>query len=135
MQPDAGNRPDRLDGSLRFLMIKVLADSLESLGFSVCASHIGGVRKPAARAGGIVPDIEASRGQEVRLIEVRTEATLDLPETADALAGLAAEASAKVFLAVPSACIEEAERLRESLDVNFTILPCYPFVGYVGTAR
>lgn len=135
MKQEADDNQDHLDESLHYLMINVLVASLETQGFTVRADHVGGVREPPAAVGDFIPDIEARRRNEVRLIEVRTESTLGLPDTADVLAGLASDPSAGVFLAVPFNCMEEAEHLRQGLDVDFTILPCYPFVGYVGTPK
>jgi hypothetical protein len=31
--------------------------------------------------------------------------------------------------------MDAAEELRLELDLSFTILPCYPFVGYVGLPK
>jgi hypothetical protein len=135
MQPEAMNERSHLEESLHYLMINVLVDSLESQGFSVSADHVGGLRKPPAPVGGFIPDIEARRKNEVRLIEVRTESTLGLPETRDLLAGLAGERPGAVSLAVPFDCMDAAEELRLELDLSFTILPCYPFVGYVGLPK
>ncbi len=135
MQPDATNEQNHLEESLHYLMINVLVDSLESQGFSVCADHIGGLRKQPAPVGGFIPDIEARRKNEVRLIEVRTESTLGLPQTRELLAGLAGECSGEICLAVPFDCMDAAEQLRQDLDIDFTILPCYPFVGYVGLPK
>jgi hypothetical protein len=135
MQPEAMNEHNHLEESLHYLMINVLVDSLESQGFSVCADHVGGARKPPEQFGGFTPDVEAHRNNEVRLIEVRTESTLGLPETRDLLAGLARECPGGVCLAVPFDCMQAAEELRQELDLSFTILPCYPFVGYVGLPK
>jgi hypothetical protein len=135
MQPDAMNDPNHLEESLHYLMINVLVDSLESQGFSVCADHVGGVRTPPAPIGDFVPDVEARRKNEVRVIEVMTESTLGLPKTRDLLTGLARDCSGKFCLAVPFNCMDVAEQLRRDLDLDFTILPCYPFVGYVGLPK
>ena len=135
LQPEAMNEQSRLEESLHYLMINVLVDSLESQGFSVCADHVGDLRRSPAPVGGFTPDVEARRKNEVRLIEVRTESTLGLPETRDLLAGLAAEYPGDVCLAVPFDCMEAAEELRQDLDLGFTILPCYPFVGYIGLPK
>lgn len=135
MQPDGMNEQNHLEESLHYLMINVLVDSLEGQGFSVCADHVGGLRQPPSAVGGFVPDVEARRKNEVRVIEVRTESTLSLPQTRDLLAGLAGERSGEVCLAVPFDCMDAAEQLRKDLDIDFTILPCYPFVGYVGLPK
>jgi hypothetical protein len=135
MQPEAMNEQTHLEETLHYLMINVLVDSLESQGYSVCADHVGGLRKPPAPVRGFTPDVEARRKNEVRLIEVRTESTLGLQETRDVLAGLAGERPEEVCLAVPFDCMEAAEELRQELDLSFTILPCYPFVGYVGLPK
>jgi len=135
MQPEGVNERSHLEESLHYLMINVLVDSLESQGFSVRADHVGGLRMTPASVGGFTPDVEARRKNEVRLVEVRTESTLGLPETRALLAGLANGCPGEVCLAVPFDCIERAEQLRLDLDIDFTILPCYPFVGYVGMPK
>lgn len=115
-------------------MINVLVDSLEKEGFTVNADHVGGLRKKPASVGGFIPDIEARRGEDLRLIEVETESTIDLPETQEQMAHLSA-GRGTAYLAIPFDCIEEARRLRDDLDFEFTILPCYPFVRYVGMPK
>jgi predicted RecB family endonuclease len=125
---------DHQEESLHYLMINVLVDSLEKEGFTVNADHVGGLRKKPASVGGFTPDIEARRGGDLRLIEVETNSTIDLPETHDQIASMAA-GRGTAYLAIPFDCIEGARRLRDELGVEFVILPCYPFVRYVGMPK
>ncbi len=125
---------DHQEESLHYLMINVLVDSLEKEGFTVNADHVGGLRKKPASVGGFTPDIEARRGEDLRLIEVETESTIDLPETQEQLTHLSA-GRGTAYLAIPFDCIEGARRLRQELDAEFVILPCYPFVRYVGLPK
>ena len=116
-------------------MINVLVDSLERDGFTVAADHVGGLRAKPGLVSGIVPDIEARQGDDIRIIEVETQSTLDLPETRDQLTKLASGSDGVVYLAIPFDCMEGAKRLRDELNVEFVILPCYPFVRYVGMPK
>jgi hypothetical protein len=116
-------------------MINVLVDSLEREGFKVSADHVGGLRRRPEPIGGFVPDIEARRGDDVRLIEVETQSTLDAPETQEQLSRLAGAAHGELYLAIPFDCIDGAKKLRKELDIEFVILPCYPFVRYVGMPK
>ena len=125
---------DHQEESLHYLMINVLVDSLEKEGFTVNADHVGGLRKKPAAIGGFTPDIEARRGSDLRLIEVETKSTLNLPETQQQLTYLA-EGRGAAYLAIPFDCIDGARRLRDDLDIEFVILPCYPFVRYVGMPK
>lgn len=115
-------------------MINVLVDSLEKEGFTVNADHVGGLRKKPASIAGFTPDIEARRGGDLRLIEVETKSTINLPETQQQLTFLAA-GRGTAFLAIPFDCIDGARALRNELDIEFVILPCYPFVRYVGMPK
>jgi hypothetical protein len=125
---------DHEEESLHYLMINVLVDSLEKEGFVVNADHVGGLRRKPADLGGYTPDIEARKGGEVRLIEVETRSTIDLPETHEQLAHLAAGLGT-AYLAIPFDCIEGARKTRDELDIDIVILPCYPFVRYVGMPK
>jgi hypothetical protein len=125
---------DHQEESLHYLMINVLVDSLEKEGFTVSADHVGGLRNKPASVGGFTPDIEARRGGDLRLIEVETKSTIDLPETHEQLAHMT-EGPGTAYLAIPFDCIEGARRLRDELDIEFVILPCYPFVRYVGMPK
>jgi hypothetical protein len=120
--------------SLHYLMISVLVDSLEKEGFAVRADHVGGLRAKPTPLHGFTPDIEARRGDQVRLIEVKTRSTIGLTETQEQLA-LLAGGPGNAYLAVPFDCIEAARKVRDDMDVDVVILPCYPFVGYVGMPR
>jgi hypothetical protein len=133
-EPCAAER-DHLEESLHYLMINVLVDSLESEGFTVAADHIGGRRSRPAPIGDFVPDIEAKRGGEVHLIEVETQSTLASPRFQNQLVRLASQAGTHTYVAVPFDCIEKVRRLREALDIKVGIMPCYPFVGYIGTSK
>jgi Holliday junction resolvase len=125
---------DHQEESLHYLMINVLVDSLEKEGFRVNADHVGGLRERPASVRGFTPDIEARRGGDLRLIEVETSSTMNLPETHEQLTFMA-EGGGTAYLAIPFDCIEGARRLRDELDLEFVILPCYPFVRYVGMPK
>jgi hypothetical protein len=125
---------DHEEESLHYLMINVLVDSLEKEGFHVNADHVGGLRAKPACLGGFTPDIEARKGDDVRLIEVETRSTIDLPETLDQLDHLAS-GRGTAYLAIPFDCIESARKLRDELGIDLVILPCYPFVRYVGMPK
>jgi Holliday junction resolvase len=126
---------DHVEESLHYLMVNVLVDSLEKEGFKVRADHVGGLRERPSAIGDYIPDIEAAKGTEVHLIEVETQNTLDSHRVREQLAKLAAAAYGKAFLAVPFDCLEKARELREELGVDFEILPCYPFVRYIGMPK
>jgi Holliday junction resolvase len=126
---------DHVEESLHYLMINVLVDSLEKDGFEVLADHVGGLRDKPAPIGDYIPDIEARRGAEVRLIEVETQTTLESARAHEQIAELSSASRGKAYLAVPFDCIEAARRLRGEMDVQFEILPCYPFVRYVGMPK
>jgi hypothetical protein len=126
---------DPLEESLHYLIISVIANSLENEGFTVAADHIGGPRPRPSAIGDFVPDIEARRGEEVHLIEVETQSTLASPRTHNQLSSLGARAGVRAYVAVPFDCIENARTLRRDLKLTFGILPCYPFVRYVGVPK
>lgn len=125
---------DHEEESLHYLMINVLVDSLEKEGFVVNADHVGGLRSKPASLDGYTPDIEARRGDEVRLIEVETRSTINLPETHDQLARLVAGLGTP-YLAIPFDCIDSARQVRDEQAIDVVILPCYPFVRYVGMPK
>jgi hypothetical protein len=133
-EPCATER-DHLEESLHYLMINVLVDSLESEGFTVAADHVGGRRERPAAIGDFVPDIEAKRGEETHLIEVETQSTLASPRFQNQLARLGAQTGVHAYVAVPFDCIEKVRKLREALDIRVGIMPCYPFVGYIGMSK
>ena len=81
---------DHQEESLHYLMIDVLVDFLEKEGFTVKADHVGGLRAMPASLGGYTPDIEARKGADIRLIEVETKSTIDLPDTVEQLTRLGA---------------------------------------------
>jgi hypothetical protein len=124
-----------IEESLHYLMINVLVDTLEKDGFTVLADHVGGLRERPESIGGFVPDIEARKGASVQLIEVETESTLSSPETHEKLTRLAEASRGKLCLAVPHDCLEKAKKVREALESTLVILPCYPFVRYVGLPK
>ena len=126
---------DSIEESLHYLMISVIVDSLENEGFTVAADHIGGPRPRPFAMGDFVPDIEARRGEEVHLIEVETQSTLASPRTHIQLSNLAARSGIRAYVAVPFDCVENARTLRRDLKLTFGILPCYPFVRYVGVSK
>jgi hypothetical protein len=117
------------------LMINVLVDKLEKDGFTVRADHVGGLRQRPESIDGYVPDIEARRGAEVQLIEVETESTLESEETYEQLGKLTSTSRVRACLAVPHDCIEKARGVRDKLTASIIILPCYPFVRYVGLPK
>lgn len=125
---------DHVEESLHYLMIDVLVDSLEKDGYTVHADHVGGLRPKPRPLGDYIPDIEAAKGSDIRLIEVETQSTIATPETRTQLLALIA-ADARAYLAVPFDCLEEARQLREELETDFIILPCYPFVRYIGIPK
>lgn len=116
-------------------MINVLVDSLEADGFEVFADHVGGSRQRPSPIGDFVPDIEAHRGKEVRVIEVETESSLGSTTAREQVARLQSTPVGKPYLAVPFDCLERAQELRLELDIDLEILPCYPFVRYIGTPK
>jgi hypothetical protein len=126
---------DHVEESLHYLMVNVLVDSLEKDGYLVYADHVGGLRKRPRPIGDYVPDIEARKSTEIHLIEVETRSTLGLAETREQLAKLCSAGHAKACLAVPFDCVEQARRMRDDLELEITILPCYPFVRYVGMPK
>jgi hypothetical protein len=128
------NKRDHQEESLHYLMINVLVDSLEKDGFAVKADHVGGLRARPASLGGFTPDIEARKEGDVRLIEVETKSTIDLPETQDQLTRLGGGRGTP-YLAVPFYCMDQARKLRDEIGSDIVILPCYPFVRYVGMPK
>jgi hypothetical protein len=134
MEEDKVTR-DHTEESLHFLMISVLVEALEKEGFTVSADHVGGLRPKPNPIGDFVPDIEARKGQEVHLIEVETQATLESGLARRQLASLVRQVDARPYVAVPFDCIERARSMRDLLGSEIGILPCYPFVRYVGTVK
>ncbi len=126
---------DQVEDWLHFLLISVLVNALEEEGFAVEADHVGGMRQKPESIGGYVPDIVARRGDHIRLIEVETQSTLASPRTASQIEAFCRHASATIIVAVPFDCLALAHRLREELDLDFVIMPCYPLVKYVGVPR
>lgn len=126
---------DHLEESMHFLMINVLVDSFEVEGFTVSADHIGGARSRPSPIGEYIPDIEATRADERYLIEVETQSTLESDRTIEQMKILAGQQGARRFVAVPCDCVEVARKVREGLEDDVGILPCYPFVRYVGIPK
>jgi len=126
---------DHLEESMHFLMINVLVDSFEVEGFTVKADHIGGARPRPTPIGDYIPDIDAVRGDQRFLIEVETESTLDADRAVEQMRTLARQAGARCFVAVPSDSIERARNVRQHVEGEIGILPCYPFVRYVGIPK
>ena len=135
MEDTYAPRRDVTEESLHYLIISVIADSLENEGFTVAADHVGGARPRPFAIEDFVPDIEARRGEEVHLIEVETQSTLASPRTHKQLSSFASRHGVKAYVAVPFDCIEAARGLRNELGLPFGILPCYPFVRCVGGPR
>ena len=118
---------------MHFLLANVLVNSLEKDGFEVRADHIGGLRGAPTPVQGLTPDIEAVKGEEIRLIEVETTSTVGSEETRKQITAFASKPGVEVFLAVPYDSVEEARSLRDDMDVKFSIIPCYPYVNSIGT--
>lgn len=126
---------DHVEESLHYLMINILVDLLEGDGYRVLADHVRGLRSRPDPIGDFTPDIEAIRGEETRLIEVETQSTLASARTREQLRRLVSRSGAQACLAVPFDCIEQARELRDDLGIEFSILPCYPFVRYIGMPK
>ncbi|MFZ1946446.1 MAG: hypothetical protein WAW06_02775 [bacterium] len=126
---------DQIEESLHYLIISVIAESLEREGFAVTTDHVSGRGLRPVAVGGFVPDIVARREGDTRLIEVETQATLQSARAKAQLAAYAAEPGARVYVAVPFDCIEGARRIREEAGFDVGIIPCYPFVRYVGIQK
>jgi Holliday junction resolvase len=124
---------DQIEELMHFLLANVLVNSLEKDGFEVRADHIGGRRGAPTPVEGLTPDIEAVKGDEVRLIEVETPSTVGSEDTRKQIVAFAGKPGVKVYLAVPYDSVDEARKLREELDVEFNIIPCYPYVNSIGT--
>lgn len=127
------SKRDQIEELMHFLLANVLVNSLEKDGFEVRADHIGGLRGAPTPVEGITPDIEAVKGEDVRLIEVETPSTVGSPEAREQIAAFAAKDGARVYLAVPYDSVDEARKLRDDLGVEFSIIPCYPYVNSIGT--
>lgn len=124
---------DQIEELMHFLLANVLVNSLERDGFEVRADHIGGLRGAPTPVDGLTPDIEAVKGEEVRLIEVETPSTVGSEETRKQITAFAGKPGVKVFLAVPYDSVDEARRLRDEVGLEFSIIPCYPYVNSIGT--
>lgn len=116
------------------MIISLLVEFYEKLGFEVRADHLGGFRECPDRIGSYVPDLLVRKGGDIRVIEVETRSTVDTPKTRNELTQFSS-AKHKLVLAIPHECLEAAIQLRTSLEIDFEILPCYPMVRYVGVAR
>jgi Holliday junction resolvase len=124
---------DQIEELMHFLLANVLVNSLEKDGFEVRADHLGGLRGAPTPVEGLTPDIEAVKGEDVRLIEVETTSTVGSEDTRRQIQAFAGRPGAKVFLAVPYDTVEAAHKLRDDMDVEFGIIPCYPYVNSIGT--
>ncbi len=124
---------DQIEELMHFLLANVLVNSLEKDGFEVKADHVGGLRGSPAPIEGLVPDIEAVKEDEVRLIEVETSSTVGTEDTRRQIIAFTGKPGVKVYLAVPYDCLDEARNLREEMGVDFAIIPCYPYVNSIGT--
>jgi len=124
---------DQIEELMHFLLANVLVNSLEKEGFEVRADHIGGLRGAPTPVDGLTPDIEAVKGEEVRLIEVETQSTVGSEDARKQITAFAGKPGVKMFLAVPYDSVDEARKLRDELDVEFSIIPCYPYVNSIGT--
>ena len=124
---------DQIEELMHFLLANVLVNSLEKDGFEVRADHIGGLRGAPTPVDGLTPDIEAVKGEEVRLIEVETPSTVGSQDARKQITAFTGKPGVKVFLAVPYDSVDEARRLRDEMGVEFSIIPCYPYVNSIGT--
>jgi Holliday junction resolvase len=127
------SKRDQIEELMHFLLANVLVNSLERDGFEVRADHIGGLRGAPTPVEGLTPDIEAVKGEDVRLIEVETSSTVGSEEARAQIAAFAARRGASVYLAVPYDSVDDARKLRDDLGVEFSIIPCYPYVNSIGT--
>jgi hypothetical protein len=135
MEPHDEPGRDSIEESMHYLMISVLVEALEKDGFTVSADHVGGLRPKPDAIGEFTPDIEARRGDVVHLIEVETQRSLETEVAREQLRALVRQVNAKSYVAVPFDCIERARKMRDLLGGGIGILPCYPFVRYVGTVK
>lgn len=124
---------DQIEELMHFLLANVLVNSLEKDGFQVRADHVGGLRGSPAPVDGLVPDIEAVKGDEVRLIEVETPSTIGTEDARSQIKAFAGKSGARAYLAVPYDSVDEARKLRDDLGAQFSIIPCYPYVNSIGT--
>ena len=99
---------DQIEELMHFLLANVLVNSLERDGFEVRADHIGGLRGAPTPVDGLTPDIEAVRGEEVRLIEVETPSTVGSEDTRRQITAFAGKPGVKVFLAVPYDSVDDS---------------------------
>lgn len=120
--------------AIHTLIVGLLVEFYEALGFDVKADHLGGFRESPDPIGSSLPDLVARKGDDIRVIEVETRSTIDTENTREQLKGFTSN-DHKLVLAVPYECLEAAIELRNSLGFDFEILPCYPMVRYVGVAR
>ncbi len=116
------------------MIIGLLVEFYEKLGFEVRADHLAGFRECPDPIGSYVPDLFVKKRGDIRVIEVETRSTIDTPKTRRELTQFSS-AKHKLVLAIPHECLEAAVELRTSLGIDFEILPCYPMVRYVGVAR
>ena len=134
MERRDGPGRDSMEESMHYLMISMLVEALEQDGFTVSADHIGGLRPRPSTIGEFTPDIEARRGDAVHLMEVKDSARLK-PRAQGKLQALVQQVNAKSYVAVPFDCVERARKMRDLLGGGIGILPCYPFVRYVGAVK
>lgn len=120
--------------TIHTLMVRLLVEFYERLGFDVKANHLGGFRETPDPIGSQIPDLVVKKGDDIRVIEVETKDTVDTEKTRQQLREFTSKQH-KLVLAVPYECLQSAMELRENLAIDFEILPCYPMVRYVGVAR
>jgi Holliday junction resolvase len=124
---------DQIEELMHFMLANVLVNSLENDGFKVKADHIGGLRGSPAPVGGFIPDIEATKGNEVRLIEIETPSTISSKQAREQMQAFVRKPGVRAYLAVPYDSVDDARKLRSDLDLEFGIIPCYPYVNSIGT--
>jgi Holliday junction resolvase len=127
------SKRDQIEELMHFLLANVLVNSLEKDGFEVKADHVSGLRGSPAPIEGLVPDIEAVKGDDVRVIEVETPSTITTEEARNQIKAFAGKPGAKAYLAVPYDSVDDARKLRDDLGAQFSIIPCYPYVNSIGT--
>ncbi|MGQ9604184.1 MAG: hypothetical protein ACUVUU_08220 [bacterium] len=122
------------ENAIHNMIIGILVEFYEKLGFNVRADHIGGFRECPDKIGSYTPDLIAEKEDDTRVIEVETRGTIGSSRARQQLLQFVSNEH-KVILAIPYECLNSAMDLRASLGIDFEILPCYPMVRYVGAVR
>lgn len=120
--------------AIHTLIVGLLVEFYQKLGFDVRADHLSGFKETPEPIGSCLPDLVVRKGDDIRVIEVETRSTIDTEKTRQQLNGFISNEH-RLVLAVPYECLQAAIELRNTLGLDFEILPCYPMVRYVGAAR